>query len=301
MGLQVEIWHNFIMENFYADNPHLAVAANVSGDVLNGKVVHIPQAGTASGGEKNRTVFPAGIVTRGDTEVTYALDDFTTNPVRIPNIEQYELSYDKRKSILDNDRNFMSEFIGTDIFYKWANGLTGANLIRTTGSNIDATAPGATGSRKAFTRNELKKARAVISNSMKVVRTDSLYCFMPLSMIDSLSAELDKVFYLTDEEKRLGIVGKLDGFNIVPITTRLVADAAGAIKAVGAVAAATDNEVAVCISKDAVEFALGSMEVFSDEKNPVYFSDIFSFQQRYGGRRRRSDNAGVVNIVQVAP
>lgn len=299
MGLQKEIWHEFIMENFYADNPHLAVATNVTGSVINGKIVHIPQAGAASGGEKNRTVFPAGVVTRGDTDVTYSLDDYTTNPVRIPNIEQYELSYDKKASILSNDRAAMSEFIGTDIFYKWTNGLGAGNIVRTTGANVDASAPGATGTRKAFERANLKKARSIISNQVKVVR-DNLYAFMPLDLIDQLSSDLDKVFYLTDEEKRMGITAKLDGFKIIPMTTRLVANAGGAVKAVGAVSATTDNEVVVCFSADSVEFALGAMDVFSDEKNPQYFSDIFSFQQRYGGRRRREDNKGIVTIVQEA-
>lgn len=299
MGVQKEIWHEFIMENFYAENPHLAVATNVSGNVINGKIVHIPQAGTTSGGEKNRTVFPAGIVTRGDSDVTYALDDYSTNPVRIPNIEQYEVSYDKKKSVLDNDRAAMSEFIGTDIFYKWTNGLPSGNVVRTTGANADASAPGATGTRKSFERKNLKKARSIISNQVKSIR-DNLYAFVPIDMLDQLGESLDKVNYLTEEEKRSGIVAKLDGFKVIPITTRLVADASGAIKAVGAVSASTDNEVIVCFSADSVEFAMGDMDMFSDEKNPQYFSDIYSFQQRYGGRRRRSDNKGIVTIVQEA-
>lgn len=299
MGLQVEIWHDFIMENFYAENPHLAVATNVSSNVINGKIVHIPQAGAASGGEKNRTVFPAAVVVRGDSDVTYALDDYSTNPVRIPNIEQYELSYDKKKSVLDNDRASMSEFIGTDIFYKWTNGLPADNIVRTTGANAAASAPGATGTRKSFERANLKKARSIISNQVKSIR-DNLYAFVPVDMLDQLGESLDKVYYLTEQEKRSGIVAKLDGFNIIPITTRLVADAAGAVKAVGAVAASTDNEVIVCFSADCVEFALGSMDMFSDEKNPQFFSDLYSFQQRYGGRRRRSDSKGVVTIVQEA-
>lgn len=296
--LQKEIWHQFIMEKFYASNPHLKLSTDVTSMVIDGKIVHIPQAGAGAGGEKNRTQFPAGVVTRGDTEVTYALDAYTSNPVRIPNIDQYELSYDKKNSVLGDTRGEMTEFIGSDILYKWASGLPATSTIRTSGADIDATVAGATGTRKALIRADLKKAFVKLANDTKgQIIGGNLVALVPVTMLGEL-VDPDKATYLTDEERRSGIVAKLEGFSIIPMTTRIIADASGAIKPVGSLATADDNDVVVCYDPSKVEHALGSLDMFSREKDPQFYADLFSFEQRYGGRRRRQDNIGVINIIQ---
>ena len=53
----------------------------------------------------NRTTKPASISERTDNELTYDIDELTTDPVHISNADTVELSYDKRVSILQNDKS----------------------------------------------------------------------------------------------------------------------------------------------------------------------------------------------------
>lgn len=44
--------------------------------------------------------------------------------------------------------------------------------------------------------------------------------------------------------------------------------------------------------------ALGEVKMYSNEDDPTYYGDIYSFLVRAGGRRMRNDGAGVLAIVQ---
>ena len=78
----------------------MAFAMNADSFVLAGKVVHIPNAGNKPGVQKNRSSLPATITQRTDIDITFPLDEFTSDPVKITNAEKYELSYDKRESVI---------------------------------------------------------------------------------------------------------------------------------------------------------------------------------------------------------
>lgn len=103
MALNKQIWLNTIVENFYPDNSFASKSIDDS-TFVSYKTVHIPNAGTPSGVEINRTKKPASVSQRTDNELTYDMDELTTNPIYIPNIDTVELSYDKRNSVLSNDR-----------------------------------------------------------------------------------------------------------------------------------------------------------------------------------------------------
>ena len=104
MAIQKEIWMAAIVEGLFASNSFLSKAFNADEYVNNGKIVHIPNAGAASGTKKNRTELPAKVTKRTDIDVTFPLDEYTTDPVLIPNADTVELSYDKRESVLRQDK-----------------------------------------------------------------------------------------------------------------------------------------------------------------------------------------------------
>ncbi|MFX1715427.1 hypothetical protein JZ949_10240, partial [Riemerella anatipestifer] len=52
---------------------------------------------------------PAEVKKRTDGEVLYKIDEYTTDPIYIPHAETVELSYDKRRSVLDQDVANLSE------------------------------------------------------------------------------------------------------------------------------------------------------------------------------------------------
>ena len=99
MAIQKEIWEKSIVEGLFAPNSFLSKAFNADEYVEAGKIVHIPQAGAASKVEKNRTSLPATVKQRTDTDKTFELAAFTTDPVLIPDADKGELSYNKRESV----------------------------------------------------------------------------------------------------------------------------------------------------------------------------------------------------------
>ena len=82
MAIQKEIWTKYIQENLFKDNEFLNYAFNADQYVLEGKVVHIPNAGSTANVVKNRTTLPATVIQRADVDITYSIDEFTTDVLR---------------------------------------------------------------------------------------------------------------------------------------------------------------------------------------------------------------------------
>ncbi|MDE3185271.1 MAG: hypothetical protein KGM16_17805 [Bacteroidota bacterium] len=149
-GIVLEVWANYIIERFWKDNAFIKNAYDDSDYVLQGRIVHIPQPGSKPVVAKNRTVFPAVAVRRTDTDVTYTLDEYTTDPTHIPNIDKVHLSYSKQDSVLGDHMGVLNETVADDMLIKWGGNAT---FVSTTGGpNADTVAPvaGQTLTRKGF-------------------------------------------------------------------------------------------------------------------------------------------------------
>ena len=83
MAVQKEIWMNHIVENLFADNSFLSKAFDADEFVNQGKTVHIPNAGAPSNVVKNRNTFPAEVKSRDDIDLTFDLDNYSTDPIKI--------------------------------------------------------------------------------------------------------------------------------------------------------------------------------------------------------------------------
>ena len=310
MAIQKEIWVNYIIENLFKGNPHLQNAFNEDEFVLAGKVVHIPQAGAKPTVRKNRSTLPATAVKRGDTDIVYVLDEYTSDPTLIPNADTVELSYDKMNSVLSEHILSLREEIGSEIIVKWleataaygsvtANG-SAATVIRTTGDSAAAYLGGATGNRKIFVKEDLKKARTMM-NKQNILKEDRFALFSS-DALDQLMD--DKDLKARDNalelDMRSGSIGRLYGFEILERSETGIYTNTGTptVKAYGAAAAAADNDAVVCYQKNAVSRAMGNVDFFEDMRNPLYYGDIYSALCRMGGRKRRKNAEGIVAIVQ---
>lgn len=297
MAIQKEIWQEHIVEALYAANPHLSLCVNADQYVLAGKVVHIPQAGASPTVERNRAVLPATVTRRTDTDITYAIDEFTSDPVHIPNAEKAELSYDKRASVLLDTQLALNESIGVSILYNWA--PSASRLIRTTGEAVPAHV--GAGKRLKFTLKELKAAQLQMNKDN--VPTEGRYAILDADMLDQMTDQLTESQsrdYSRAYDEKAGVVGKLYGFNILNrsyvLSYKGLAANAPETEAHGASCAA-----ALCWHTSAVERALGDVVFFEDEGNPQYYGDIHSALVRMGGRKRRADQKGIIAIVQGVP
>ena len=300
--VQVEIWANFIAENIYKNNEFLAHAFDADDYVLEGKVVHIPQSGAASAVSKNRSSLPATVTKRTDTDITYPIDEFTTDPRLIPNADTVELSYDKMSSVMTDDMNALGETVAENMLINWAPSLA-ANIVRTTGGAVVAHTPSATGNRKLCTEADYR-AMMKLANRHSMPQ-DGRYNLVDADMYDQLIASLSQTQYADfskyyDAEK--GIVGKLHTWNIMMRSTVLVYDneTTPVVKAYAAAGAATDNAASLFWHKDSVERAKGEIKVFNQDNSPTYYGDLMSFLMRMGGRIRRTDGKGVYALVQAA-
>lgn len=300
MAIEKEIWEGDIVESLYAANPHLALAYNADQYVLAGKVVHIPQAGTSPEVIKNRTSLPATVTKRTDVDITYAIDEYTSDPVKISNAETCELSYDKRNSVLLDTKNALNETVGVTMLANWAPSTAGRKIY-TTGDPVPAHLDGATGTRKKITLADLKTAQKLMNKDN--VPTEGRYAMLDADMYDQFTDQLtesqSRDFSRAYDEKT-GVVGKLFGFNILQRSHVLAYTGAGNVKTPGAEGAATDNAAALCWHTASVERALGEVKFYEDLNNPQYYGDIYSALVRVGGRIRRKDCKGVIAIVQAA-
>lgn len=226
-----EIWTSDVIANLYKNQQFLQYAWDDDQYVLAGKVVHIPNAGAASSVTKNRSSLPATVAKRTDNDVTYNLDEYTTDPRLIANAETVELAYDKRQSVIAEDQYALNQTIAENMIINWApatlNTTVSANnpinRVLTTGTSTavptgmtNAGGTALTGSRNLMKEADLKSMMTLF-NTNNVPQEDR-YCLVDAWMYDQLitdmgitaNREFSKYY---DAEK--GILGKLHTFNIL--------------------------------------------------------------------------------------
>lgn len=301
MAIEKEIWRKDIQEAVFDNNTFLDLAFNADEYVIGGAVVHIPQSGGAGNIEKNRSTFPATIRRRTDTDIVYVLDEYTSDPVKITDADKKELSYDKRNSVIGEDKEAIKQLVAEDFLYKWAASLPAGSILLTTGGAVAASAPGATGNRKAAILADLQRAQAELD--VQGVAENDRYAMTPsrlraqLFPVGDLTVQT-MMLNVTPEERKKGVIGEVCGFKILSRTKAVIYTNAGTLKAPGAASAVDDDEAIVCWQKNAVERAKGTVDFFEDLKNPTEYGDIYSMLVRAGGRRRREDDKGVITIRQ---
>ncbi|MDV3711220.1 hypothetical protein CMU41_05250 [Elizabethkingia anophelis] len=310
MPLEREIWEGTVQEKLLEDNSWLQAVSDVEdSNIVNGRIVHIPQAGAPSKVEKNRQTLPAQVKQRKDAEVLYVIDEYTTDPIHISNADTKELSYDKRRSILDQDVENLSEEVAEGMLTNMVVSPVGDNrelpkdhILFTTGDLVDASADGATGKRKAESLNDLQTMR-VFFKRKKAWTENQMFCLLSAAAEARLfpaNSMLTATYMaaVTEEERRSGVMYKVQGWKIYSRSSVYTLSPDKIFKAFGGIGEATDCEGSVFWNKTKVEKAFGLMETFDRERDPQYYGDIYSFLVRMGGRAKRADYAGVGVLMQ---
>ncbi|PJI28226.1 hypothetical protein [Prevotella intermedia] len=297
MAIQREIWISSIVEGLFADNSFLSKAYNADEFVNMGKTVHIPNAGAPSKTKKNRTSFPADVNTRADVDLSFNLDEFTTDPIRIPHADTVELSYNKRESVLRQDKAALQDSVAKSMIYSWL--PEKKYCIETTGTAVDAHSPNAAGKRKALCRADVEKLMTKFNADN--IPQEGRYLLLDAYMYDQLLADLTSVqnqaFFASADAQR-GILGKLFSFNVMMRSEVAVYGDGIVKKTEDAAGAATDLAAGLAWHENSVCRALGEVNAFEKEKDPTYYGDIYSFLVRAGGRPMREDVKGLIALVQ---
>jgi hypothetical protein len=304
MAIQREIWQDHIEGNLFKNNEILLQSTNASQYVLQGKVVHIPQAGAPPAISKNVTSLPVMVVQRNDSDITYALDQYTSAPILITNADTIELSYNKRESVLGEHESSLREIVAENILNSWApTAATVSNILRTSGAATASHLASTTGNRGRFTVGDLKRASTVLDkqNIPMEGRVALISADMFSQLTDDMSATQYRDFSAAYDVKD-GKLGRLFGFDIYMRSSTVIYDntTTPVVKGVGAAPAADDNDTVLCWQVNCVERAIGEIRFFEKVGDPQYYGDIYSLLVRIGSRKRRADEKGIVAIVQSA-
>lgn len=321
MSVVPEIWTDFIVENLFKDNEFLLQSIDESQYVLQGSVVHVPQAGAPSGVKRNRTQLPATITRRSDVDVTYALDEFTTDPRFIPEADKTQLSYDKMESCMTEDMSYLRQVLADTMLYNWrptyfikaSKALSGDYLIHGTGKRTGVCVDDFVKAKEIMNKWGVpKEDRFVILNSemyaqicndVRLNQNDNLLT----AVYDPVNGKLVKLEGFVIYERSTVLLaknGRLDGVNGKPYSTLRTADQIyspeeyEAIETGNIDAFPTACAIGLFWQKTAVRRALGQTKMFENEGDPTYYGDIYSFLQRAGGRKSRGDAMGVLGLIQ---
>lgn len=296
MALNKQVWLNTIVENFFPDNSFATKSIDDS-IFVNNKTVHIPNAGAPSGVVINRTQKPASVNQRADQDLTYDMDELTTNPIYIPNIDTVELSYDKRQSILWNDRMELQKHAHQNLLYRW---FVAGKVIETEGSARDThTSTTATGKRKALTKDTILKLMTIF-NQDDVPATGRYILLDAVMYADLLKDLTEKELsaFLASADAQKGVLGNLYGFDIMERSQVLRLTAGKALLKWSEDAAATELAAGLAWQEQCVSRALGETKMFDSTDDPTYYGDIYSFLARVGGSYRRYDKKGIYAIAE---
>ena len=307
MALIKEIWVQDVQEALNRNADFLPYSVDHSAYIAFG-TVHVPQSGSNPTVVKNPATVPLAISERTDTDRTYALNQFALEPTLISNLDELQISYDKRQSVLGQQITTLTQRIGDEVAISWS--ATGAaNIVGTTGSAVATSlAPGATGTRKAVTladiaslASKLDKDNVPRQNRKLLMSTDMFWELFQIS--DVIRASYNG-FQNQPNVLANGIVAMLYGFEIMmrPVVS-VYANSATSPKAFGAATATTDNLACIAFHSTTVARALGSMTPLYDSGSngngkPEYLGSIFNMEVMLGSAILRADMKGVAALVQ---
>ena len=307
MALIKEIWVQDVQEALNRNADFLPFSVDHSAYIAFG-TVHVPQSGSNPTVVKNPASFPLAISERTDTDRTYSLNQFALEPTLITNLDELQISYDKRQSVLGQQISTLTQRIGDEVAISWS--ATGAaNIVGTTGSAVATSlAPGATGTRKAVTladiaalANKLDKDNVPRQGRKLLMSTDMFWELFQIS--DVIRASYNG-FQSQPNVLQNGIVAMLYGFEIMmrPVVS-VYANSATSPKAFGAATATTDNLACIAFHSTTVARALGSMTPLYDSGSngngkPEYLGSIFNMEVMLGSAILRADMKGVAALVQ---
>lgn len=295
-GIFKDVWASEIASNIFPDNSFVVHSKDDSMWADN-DYVKLPQSGSKPNVARNRSVFPATIVERVDTIIEYQLQNFTSDPTRVRNLTQLKTSYALRQDVLSDHSYSIEEDVADYLLFAWAANLAGA-ITSTTGTLRDASATGATGTRKGFTLADLKKAMVML-DLQNVPRTGRKIILNPIFHADLLDdPKLTSRDYVdVNNSVQEGLVGRALGFDVF-VRSKVVsyADASTTPKDPKAATATTDDAGAVIWHPRFVRRAVGSSKIYLNEDVAENYGDIMSAEVNAGGIAAYSNRRGTVTV-----
>lgn len=296
----VKLFSKELQENLFPNNEFYKQSKLDGGIDVKAKTVEVPQAGSTPTVTKNATVFPLTIGTRTDDVLTYSVDLYNTEPIHIQDVNEMVINYSKRSDVIKDHARTLNTRIADEMAYSWAP-TAGSNIIVTTGTaDGTALAPGATGTRKVITYDD------IVSLAMMFDIDDIDMSARNLLVDTRLYAQLLKIDqfinfdYFNRKPTVDGQVGEIFGMKVFKRSKSTYFDVSNVKKAVGAAGAASDNLAILAWADNCVRRAEGNVKMYADMDKPEYLGSIFNASVRAGATIGRTDSKGVYALVQTA-
>lgn len=262
MALQKEVWIAGIQENPVPDNSFVFASQDKSEFVDNNKL-HLAEAGIEPAVYKNFFASNSGalpVATIEDIPNEVLLNTYSTAQTLHRNLQEVELQYNRRDSIIARHKTALAKNIGKEAAYMWTPAQTNTfNKLLKLGNNsiIDAI----TDIRVFFMENDLNM-------NLNVCLTPEHW-----SKIKKEDAKLFKdLMAMKDRE--------YSDFKVWTYSSNPLFTSAGVKKPFGAAAEAGDQRASFFWCSDETFRSFGTTEMYSIIKDSGFQADTLSFAQR---------------------
>lgn len=289
-----------VEEHLYPDNAFYMNAVDDS-PYLKGKTVTRGVSGDDPEVVTNPTEFPLTAVQRVDDENKYDISLHATIPTHLQDEEELLVNYNKRQSIQIQHASVLNVKTAVEFVKVWSPSLA-TNFVRTTGADIQASTSGATGTRKALTKDDFINAVNILDNMD--AGDDGLVGLISANMYAQLLKIPDFVDYNKTGRADVlakGMIGEICGIKLYKRSKAgIYTNASTPVKKdISLAGAATDNEALLIWDPKKVYRALSSPTVYINPGKAEYLGTIMNMSVRAGGTIRK-DQKGVVAIIQAA-
>lgn len=260
-GLQTEVWVAGIKENPIPDNTFVFQSTDMSEYVENNKL-HLAEAGVDP--EVHEDYFsgnedPLPVADIADIPNEVILHTYSTDQTRHRQLQEVELQYNRRQSIINRHRNSLAKNIGLRASHAWApdqdNAFNKVFDLAAEDSVIDAIID-----LEAFYQDNDKMGNLNINlNSAHMARIK----------------KEDKKLY-----KEILDEGMMYGFRVFRYSKSPLYTSAGVKKPFGAVSEAGDKLASFAWASDEVFRCFGDVELYANLRDSGLQADTLSFAQR---------------------
>ena len=292
----VKLFSKDIQSNLFPDNAFYKQSKLDGGIDVNAQTVQIPQSGAAPTVQVNPSSFPLTAAQRVDNVKEYDVDLFATTPIHIRDVNEAVINYSKRADVLRDHISTLNTTIGDNMANAWGNTVTD-NILKTTGAARPASVSGGA-DKRAITYNDIVSVDELMD--IQDIPMEGRNLLVSARMYSDLLKidEFISIDYANSKAAVNGAVGTILGFNVFKRSRTLFYDDTFGKKPFQSAGAATDRDAAIFWHPSFVRRAEGNVDVYSDIKNPLYLGSIFNAAVRNGGMIGRTDEKGVVTLVQ---
>lgn len=302
MPLPAQVWQRDIERELFAGNPHVMLSRDMS-QFAGFRTVNIPIEGTGGTVRKNPSQKPLPVEDRNDLVLEFDLDEFSVGPVVVEDLEQVEITYNKRDSVTAQEKAQLADRLGREAAFGYAVTNDDDRIHRTSGSTEAVIPDGASGSRKKLTANDLQKLREIMD--LDLIPMNERYILMHPKMYTQFINDPDVKNRNLNPDNRVaaeGVVKQFAGFNIMVRPDLPIYDdgTPPSKKALGSAVNSGDNLACIAWHRNFVARARTPVKMYVKQDDPTYQGDVISGRVRHATSKLRKSNQGIYAIVQEA-